>query len=100
MRQLAEGDQNKLGWMEPVFYGVVDGEPLGVFTPEQMDRIQAGYACPKCWQQFEMIFTKCPVCQLDLTKEGFASQVREFPEEWKPGPDDDRIMQPLRRAKT
>ena len=79
---------DKLGWIEPVFYGNVNGEPLGVFTDEQMAKIQAGYGCPRCWQEFKIIFTKCPVCELDLQ------------DEWKPGPDDDRVMKPLRRAKT
>lgn len=91
---------DKLGWIEPVFYGNVNGEPLGVFTDEQMAKIQAGYGCPRCWQEFKIIFTKCPVCELDLQKHGFADSVRPMPEEWKPGPDDDRVMKPLRRAKT
>ena len=83
---------DKLGWIEPVFYGHVDGEPLGVFTPEQMDKMKSGYACPRCWQQFTVILTKCPVCQLDLTP-NLDAQVREYPEDWAPG--DDRKKQSI-----
>lgn len=77
---------DKLGWMEPVFYGYVNGEPLGVFTPEQLDRIKSGYACPRCWQQFGVIMVRCPVCQLDLTP-NLDLQVRDYPEDWVPGDD-------------
>jgi len=91
--------ESKLGWMEPVFYGYVDGEPLGVFTPEQMEKIQSGYGCPRCWQEFTIVFTRCPVCDLDLEKHGFVDSVKPMPDEWKPGPDDDRIMEPLKRSR-
>jgi hypothetical protein len=84
---------SKLGWLEPVFYGHQDdGEPIGVFSPEQWKKIQAGYACPRCWQEFQMVFVKCPVCQLDL-KQNLDPQIVDYPEEWTPGPD--RIKQDI-----
>lgn len=80
---------NKLGWMEPVYWGhQQDGRPLAALSPEQFEKVRQGYACPRCWQEFQMVFVKCPVCQLDLSP-NLDPQVAEFPDEWKPGPDND-----------
>lgn len=78
---------SKLGWMEPVFYGhTEDGQPIGAMSPEQFERIRQGYGCPRCWQEFAIVFTKCPVCQLDLSG-NLDPQVREYPVDWTPGDD-------------
>jgi predicted amidophosphoribosyltransferase len=80
--------------MEPIYYGTdtETGEPIGVFAPDQWERIKAGYACPRCWQEFSMIFTKCPVCQLDLTQ-NLDPQIREYPAEWTP--NEEQTKRPL-----
>lgn len=85
--------ESKLGWMEPVFYGhQEDGQPIAALSPEQFEKVRQGYGCPRCWQEFTVILTKCPVCQLDLTH-NLDPQVVDYPEEWVPG--DDRIKRPV-----
>jgi DNA-directed RNA polymerase subunit RPC12/RpoP len=78
--------------MEPVYFGRTEaGEPIASFSHDQFRRIIEGYACPRCWQEFNMILVKCPVCQLDLIK-ARDTMVQPLPEGWAPGPDDDLTL--------
>lgn len=82
---------SKNGWLEPVFYGPGENGPVGAFSPEDYAKIQAGYACPRCWQEFAMILPKCPVCGADL-RHNLDPHIVEYPEDWVPG---DREKKPL-----
>ena len=83
---------SKNGWLEPVYRGFTDdGQPIGMFSEEDFEKIRAGYGCPQCWQEFTIIMVKCPVCGKDLSS-NLDPSIRPVPDGWAPGPDHDYKM--------
>ena len=71
----------------PVYSEVLpDGTPLFGLTNEDLAKVQAGYACPHCLEDFRgKYLPKCPTCghQRDIHRD-----IVDAPAHWRPDPDD------------
>ncbi len=57
------------------------------FTPEDIDLIREGYACPHCMEVFQsgglpMALFKCPVCRRDTALADPVRAFTETPQHW------------------
>lgn len=75
------------GFLTPTYVAIDDyGRPLNAFSsPEDIKRIQAGYACGDCCATFASFQLKCPVCHLPLNVTG---QMTDAPADWQSHYDD------------
>lgn len=77
----------RLAALKPIFSEVQpDGSVLFGLTDEDLAKVQAGYACPNCLEDFRgKWLAKCPLCkhEFDVSRD-----IVDAPAYWLPDPSD------------
>lgn len=77
----------RLAGLKPIYSEVLpDGNILFGLTNEDLAKVEAGYACPQCLEDFRGKYL--PVCPLCKHQRDISRDIVEAPPHWRPDPSD------------